>query len=225
MVFHTTTSWDWLYFLLSFLLFKHLPDTNSTSHCGSWDPLERMHAFSQRCFAIYTKHGWPLHVPDVFKPYQSRRLELTVQGDCLLWCMRVIFPKTLQEMVLRDLELHQGQPFISRMKSLARSYIWWPDLDKSVEDLASSCSACQAVKQASAAAPLHPWIWPTKPWHRIHVDIAGPLWGRHTCLWSMPILSGLRYRCTRCPVPPLLRLSLFWDICLSVWSTRAACEW
>ena len=25
-----------------------------------------------------------------------------------------------------------------------------------------------------SASPLHPWLWPSKPWVRIHVDFAGP---------------------------------------------------
>ena len=27
-------------------------------------------------------------------------------------------------------------------------------------------------------APLHPWLWPSKPWQRIHIDYAGPVRGR-----------------------------------------------
>ena len=29
-----------------------------------------------------------------------------------------------------------------------------------------------------AVAPLHPWLWPTHPWQRIHIDYAGPVDGR-----------------------------------------------
>ncbi len=61
------------------------------------------------------------------------------------------------------------------MKALARSHVWWPGLDKNLEERAS---ACQSVKQAPAAAPLHPWIWPTKPWQRVHINFAGPFQGK-----------------------------------------------
>ncbi|CAC5378003.1 unnamed protein product [Mytilus coruscus] len=27
-------------------------------------------------------------------------------------------------------------------------------------------------------APMHPWEWPSKPWSRIHIDYAGPLYGK-----------------------------------------------
>ena len=34
------------------------------------------------------------------------------------------------------------------------------------------------MKQAPAAAPLHPWVWPSRPWQRIHVDFAGPFFNK-----------------------------------------------
>ena len=40
--------------------------------------------------------------------------------------------------------------------------------------MVKSCTSCQSVKEAPPVAPLHPWIWPAKPWERIHVDFAGP---------------------------------------------------
>ena len=43
---------------------------------------------------------------------------------------------------------------------------------------AKSCLPCQAVKQPPPPALLHPWIWPDRPWQRIHVDFAGPFLGR-----------------------------------------------
>ena len=36
----------------------------------------------------------------------------------------------------------------------------------------------EAVRNTPALAPLHPWLWPTKPWQRVHVDFAGPFMGR-----------------------------------------------
>ena len=58
------------------------------------------------------------------------------------------------------------------MKAVARSYLWWPGLDKKIEQVASSCVDCQSVKNPPSA-PLHPWVWPTKPWERVHMDFAG----------------------------------------------------
>ena len=52
--------------------------------------------------------------------------------------------------------------------------MWWPGIDKQLEELVKSCDRCQSVKSSPAPAPLHPWIWPSRPWQRIHIDYAGP---------------------------------------------------
>ena len=124
---------------------------------------------------LFTKQGWPTQVQDEFKPFFSRRQELSVEDECLLWGIRVIIPKKLQQHVLQ--ELHRDHPGMTRMKCLARSFLWWPGLDKDIENLVKSCLPCQSEKPSPAAAPLHPWVWPTKPWQRIHVDFAGPFMG------------------------------------------------
>ncbi|XP_064464403.1 uncharacterized protein K02A2.6-like isoform X2 [Ornithodoros turicata] len=33
------------------------------------------------------------------------------------------------------------------------------------------------VQPAPPKSPLHPWSWPTAPWHRLHADFAGPFKG------------------------------------------------
>jgi hypothetical protein len=95
-----------------------------------------------------------------------------MEGNCLLWGIRVIIPGCHQAQVLQD--LHQEHMGMSRMKAVARSHFWWPSLDKDIESVANSCADCQSVKSSPPKAPLHPWVWPTKPWKRIHVDFAGP---------------------------------------------------
>ncbi len=127
----------------------------------------------------YTKRGW---IPETLKPFYHRRFELTIEGDCLLWGIRVIIPRCLQEDVLQ--ELHRDHPGITRMKAFARSHVWWPGLDRSLEQLANTCHACQAVKQSPPAAPLHPWIWPAKPWQRVHVH------GLRRAFQGQDVLSG-----------------------------------
>ena len=63
------------------------------------------------------------------------------------------------------------------MKSLARSFVWWPGLDKSLEQKVQTCDACQRSRNLPAVAPIQPWEWPERPWSRLHVDYAGPLLG------------------------------------------------
>ena len=75
-------------------------------------------------------------------------------------------------------ELHEGHPGISGMKSLARSFVWWPSMVQNLEDKTKSCNSCQSSRHQPAPAPLHPWEWPEHPWARIHADYAGPFYGQ-----------------------------------------------
>ena len=125
----------------------------------------------------YVKSGWPVAQSDpTIQPYWVRRQELTIEQGCILWGIRVIVPRSLQQQVLD--ELHNSHSGIVRMKAVARSYVWWPGLDKDLEDLVKSCPKCQSCRNQPAAAPLHPWLWPTKPWERVHIDYAGPIDGK-----------------------------------------------
>ena len=125
---------------------------------------------------MFTKNGWPLQVSEPLKPYWNRQLELSLEGDCVMWGNRVIVPKKWQKTVLE--ELHQVHFGIARTKAIARSYVWWPELNKQIEAMTKSCTHCQKVKNAPSVAPLHPWNWPSMPWQRIHVDFAGPFQGQ-----------------------------------------------
>ena len=124
----------------------------------------------------YIKQGWPIVVPEHLKPYWTRRTEIIVEDDCLMWGIHVIVPKKLQSAVLQ--ELHQTHLGIVRMKKVAGSYVWWINIDKDIEHLVKNCRHCQVVQKVPPVAPLYPWIWPSEPWRWIHVDFAGPFCGR-----------------------------------------------
>ena len=51
--------------------------------------------------------------------------------------------------------------------------VWWPNLDRGIEQLVSNCAACQSSRSLPSVAPLHPWSWPDRPWSRLHIDYAG----------------------------------------------------
>ena len=123
----------------------------------------------------YTQNGWPKQWEPELKPFRNRQHELTVEEGCLLMGVRVIVPEKLRAAVLD--ELHIGHPGIVRMKSLARLHVWWPGIDKQIEEAVRSCGSCQGIRNKPQPVPLHPWVWPTCAWQRIHVDFAGPFKG------------------------------------------------
>ena len=123
----------------------------------------------------YVISGWPSVIDPTLVPIKNKRDELTTQQGCVLWGTRVVVPPSLQEKVLH--ELHETHPGISRMKALSRSYVWWPNIDAHIERTISSCSTCQTKRSAPPTAQIHPWIFPARPWSRIHVDFPGPISG------------------------------------------------
>ncbi|KIH62534.1 integrase core domain protein [Ancylostoma duodenale] len=74
-------------------------------------------------------------------------------------------------------ELHIGHPGIVRMKKLARSYVYWPNIDSNCEDMVRRCTNCQEAAKTPTKMPLKTWPSPIRVWQRVHVDFAGPLQG------------------------------------------------
>ena len=64
------------------------------------------------------------------------------------------------------------------MKALARSYFWWPGLDKDIEAAVRACQPCQMTRPRPSPSPLHSWQWPIRPWERIHADYGDPVEGK-----------------------------------------------
>ena len=89
--------------------------------------------------------GWSARV-DGGKPYYERRNVLTAHQGCILWEMRVVIPNKPQD----------GHLGVVKMKALARSYVWWPNINGQPQELAKACSGCQQNQKMPTKAPLHP---------------------------------------------------------------------
>ena len=63
-----------------------------------------------------------------------------------------MIPESCREPVLA--ELHMSHPGIVKMKSLARIHVWWPGIDKTIEQLVHDCEACQSVRNSPAIYSL-----------------------------------------------------------------------
>ena len=63
----------------------------------------------------------------------------------------MVIPNKLQDRVLK--ELHDGHMGVIKMKALARSYVWWPNINVQLVELAKACSGCQQNQNMPTKAP------------------------------------------------------------------------
>lgn len=109
--------------------------------------------------------------------FSRLREELTVRkmpkGSVLLRDNRLVIPKELQKKVI---ELaHQGHSGMVRTKSLLREKVWFPYIDKQVEDMCKSCVPCLASVPKNESEPLKMSELPDGPWAEVSADFYGPL--------------------------------------------------
>ncbi|UYV72865.1 K02A2.6-like [Cordylochernes scorpioides] len=66
----------------------------------------------------------------------------------------------------------------NRTKALAQGLCWWPNMDKDIERMVSNCRICLSCSHDPPKTSVYPWIWPSRPWSRLHIDHAGPFQGK-----------------------------------------------
>ena len=124
----------------------------------------------------YNCTKWPTKITDTkLQAFHRRQSSLSVVEGCLLFGERVVVPTSLQNRVLK--QFHSGHQGINRMKALARSYVYWPNMDTQLEQLVNTCTKCQLAAKAPRKNTLCSWPISESPWTRIHIDFAGPIKG------------------------------------------------
>ena len=124
-----------------------------------------------------TSGVWPDGRPgSALATFRNRRESLSVVQCCLFVGHRIVVPRVLQKRVLAM--LHEGHPGATRMKMLARSFVFWCNLENDIADLVGNCSKCQLAAKNPIKSELCSWPKPTRPWERIHMDFAGPTYGK-----------------------------------------------
>jgi hypothetical protein len=98
--------------------------------------------------------------------------EFSIQQNVILRDHRVVVPKTLRALILK--ELHSAYFGIVKTKSLARGHCWWPDIDRDIEKMISECTDCQNTRNNPVKAETHMWESASYAFQRVHFDFAGP---------------------------------------------------
>jgi transposase InsO family protein len=105
-----------------------------------------------------------------FKPFQ---IELCEHANILLRGTKIVIPKSLRIQVLQL--SHEGHPGETLMKRRLRTKVWWPLIDRDVEEFVKKCKSCLLVARPSPPNPMKRRIMPLGPWDDIAIDFLGPL--------------------------------------------------
>lgn len=110
--------------------------------------------------------------PDL-TPFVRFRDEFSIIDGVILRDHRLVIPSALQHRVVEIAHhTHQG---IVKTKQLIREKVWFPGIDKLVEDTVKACIPCQASYPGpNKSEPVSPTVLPSKPWSEVAVDFAGP---------------------------------------------------
>ncbi|XP_029732529.1 uncharacterized protein K02A2.6-like [Aedes albopictus] len=108
-------------------------------------------------------------------PYRRFVDELSLESGTVMRGHRVVVPLILRKKILE--QLHKSHLGIVKSKSVARSSVWWPELDRDLEEFIKDCPACLIQSHSPAKAKLIPWEPPVRVWSRLHIDFAGPVKG------------------------------------------------
>nr|XP_054771602.1 uncharacterized protein K02A2.6-like [Lytechinus pictus] len=114
--------------------------------------------------------GWPetiQELPTSLRQFWSYRDEIGVSHGVLFKGSQVIIPKTLRNDILR----HLGHMGIESTRRLALETVFWPNINKDIDQLIKQCETCQKHQARQQKEPLHPHDVPPAPWTRLGTDL------------------------------------------------------
>ncbi|XP_055605169.1 uncharacterized protein K02A2.6-like [Uranotaenia lowii] len=125
-------------------------------------------------FKMFIDNGWPRKIEDPkLKAFHSRRESLSVVNGCIMMEDHVVVAEFYSQRILR--QLHWGHQGMERMKAIARSGVYWPNIDNDIQDLVRRCDICASAAKFPPHFQPQPRPRTDGPWKRIHLDYAGPL--------------------------------------------------
>ena len=115
--------------------------------------------------------GWPNDIKDVpkaLRPYHGQCDSLTVEHGLILHGEAIIVPPGERKKVLE--QIHQGHLGTSKCQYRARQCIYWPGINKDIEQLVEACATCQRHWSQEPRQPLKPTPPPERPWQQLRAD-------------------------------------------------------
>jgi hypothetical protein len=120
----------------------------------------------------YTSNGWPSHKgtspPDI-QPYWAVRFEIHEDDGMMFVGEKLIIPASLKNDILG--KLHESHLGMDKCKARARESMYWPNMNRDIEEVVGNCATCANFKRQNSKEPLLPHSVPDRPWSKLGADL------------------------------------------------------
>lgn len=109
-------------------------------------------------------HDWSTDISE----FARFRTELFYIDNLLLRGCRVVIPEKLRSKAMTV--AHRSHPGMSTTKHLLRKYVWWPGMDREIEEFIKTCTTCIRLSASDPPEPMLMSDFPKNPWQNIAID-------------------------------------------------------
>ena len=116
--------------------------------------------------------GWPdkrRNVRANLRHYWPMRDLLSTEDDLIIMSERIVIPSTMQQSILED--IHAGHQGVTKSQLLAKSVVYWPDINRNIEEFVQSCETCQNALPSQPHEPLMQHDIPERAWQTVGTDL------------------------------------------------------
>ncbi|KAJ0179821.1 hypothetical protein K1T71_004412 [Dendrolimus kikuchii] len=120
----------------------------------------------------YCQNGWPEHKKSVnqsIKPYFSLKDKLHVLNNILLMCDKIVIPESMREYILKL--VHEGHQGINSSIRLAKSTVFWPQMNNDIEKYINQCHICLTYRRNNSKQPIIHHNYKLLPWNKVGIDL------------------------------------------------------
>jgi hypothetical protein len=103
------------------------------------------------------------------KQYQKIVVDIYELEGLMFLHGKLIVPQTLRREMLKI--IHEGHLGIEKCRGLARTCLYWPGINRDIENYISQCSVCKSFSRQQQKESLMPQEIPELPWQRIGADL------------------------------------------------------
>jgi erythromycin esterase-like protein len=138
-----------------YLAEQSTPIAMSTEEIQEHSKTDRELIQVRQCIEINQPHKLP-------PQYKTLEQELSIVDNIILRGNRIILPTKLQSKAIKLAHNdHAG---------MTKSKLWWPNMDKNIEQYIRTCHPCQIVEKPDRPEPVQHTKLPDEPWGELTID-------------------------------------------------------